>query len=63
MSHVELESLAPQRRDLYLCDSSWFWIAAARVWVFTWQECVSAAPTFLDAVLLPFVVEALPSVH
>lgn len=35
------------------------WIPAARVWAFPWEARISASPTHLDAIFLPFAVEAL----
>ena len=35
------------------------WITVAGIWVFPWQACISASFTHLDAVLLPFAVDAL----
>lgn len=35
------------------------WITTAGVWFYPWWDLVSASPTCLDAVFLPFVVEAL----
>ena len=56
---VELEPLAPQGKDLYLCDPSRCGLPQRGCGCFLWQDCLSASPMGLRAVLLTFVVEAL----
>ena len=56
---MKLRSLSLQGKDPYLCDLSQLWITVAGIWVLPWQACISDSFTHLDAVLLPFTVEAL----
>ena len=59
VSDVKLKSLSLRGNDPYLCDLSRLWITVAGIWVFPWQACISASFTHIDAILLPFAVEAL----
>lgn len=59
VSDVKLRSLSLRGNDPYLCDLSRLWITVAGIWVFPWQACISASFTHIDAILLPFAVEAL----
>lgn len=44
---------------MYLCDPSLLWLATAKMQIFPIPAHNYASPTGVDAVLLPFVVEAL----
>lgn len=44
---------------MYLCDPSLLWLATAKMQIFPIPAHNYASPSGVDAVLLPFVVEAL----